>query len=231
VFDGKKEHTVYEDITFNVMDVQDSPPVFTGSFTGIVNEDDPIGTTVLTVTAKDGDTGNPRKVIYELEENPNNYFLIDPNSGEIRIDRNLDRESLSATSGVLTLRVKALELVDGIPGNDETTTSVTDVTITIRDINDEPPKFNKREYEVIIPENVPFGTPLAKLNFGGSSFMSLMVMVTSVTDVVVSSFPGIPSTSSNALTLKVKTPLVALKLSLSRFLSILISPLFGSMRK
>ena len=164
VFDGKKEHTVYDEITFNVMDVQNSPPVFSGSFTGIVNEDDPIGTTVLTVTAKDADTGNPRKIIYELVENPNNYFLIDPNSGEIRIDRNLDRESLSSTSGVLTLKVRALELIDGIPGSDETTTSIAAVTITIRDVNDEPPKFNKREYEVIIPENVPFGTPLANLN-------------------------------------------------------------------
>ena len=33
-----------------------------------------------------------------------------------------------------------------------------------RDVNDEAPRFNQREYEVTIPENVPFGTPLANLN-------------------------------------------------------------------
>ncbi len=44
------------------------------------------------------------------------------------------------------------------------TSSVAAVTITIRDVNDETPTFNQNEYEVSIPENVPFGTPLANLN-------------------------------------------------------------------
>ena len=39
-----------------------------------------------------------------------------------------------------------------------------DITVTIRDVNDEPPTFNKQEYKVTIPENVPYGTPLANLN-------------------------------------------------------------------
>ena len=51
-----------------------------------------------------------------------------------------------------------------IPGRDDTTRSFADVTITIRDINDEPPTFNQQEYSVTIPENVPYGTPLANLN-------------------------------------------------------------------
>ena len=91
---------------FNVMDVQNTPPVFkTGSLTGIVNEDDPVGTAVVTVTAMDGDSGNPRRVIYDLLENPNDYFVIDQNSGEIRVDRALDRESLGPSSGILRLKV------------------------------------------------------------------------------------------------------------------------------
>ena len=52
VFDGA--HTVESDITFTVNDVQNSPPLFMGSLTGIVNEDDPIGTPVLKIRAKDG---------------------------------------------------------------------------------------------------------------------------------------------------------------------------------
>ena len=39
-----------------------------------------------------------------------------------------------------------------------------DITITIRDVNDEAPKFNQPEYKVSLQENVPFGTPLANLN-------------------------------------------------------------------
>ena len=51
-----------------------------------------------------------------------------------------------------------------ILGRDSSTSSVADITITIRDVNDEPPRFNKQEYKVSIPENVPYGTPLANLN-------------------------------------------------------------------
>lgn len=35
------------------------------------------------------------------------------------------------------------------------------VTITIRDVNDTPPSFNSKEYEVSLPENTATGTPLA----------------------------------------------------------------------
>ena len=140
VYDGK--HTVDSMITFTIMDVQNTPPQFMGSLTGIVNEDDPVGTKVLQVIiiaipglnrqtstlivillspllqvrAKDGDSGNSRRIIYDLIENPNGYFVINSNTGEISVDRTLDRESLSASSGVLSLKVKASELVNGVPG-------------------------------------------------------------------------------------------------------------------
>lgn len=38
------------------------------------------------------------------------------------------------------------------------------VTITVQDINDEPPVFNKRDYYVSVPENIAPGTPLPNLN-------------------------------------------------------------------
>ena len=69
-----------------------------------------------------------------------------------------------------------------LSGRDDSTRSTADITITIRDVNDEPPTFNQQEYQVTldipcwynlrtkshhqvtIPENVPYGTPLANLN-------------------------------------------------------------------
>lgn len=164
VKDGRFE--VESEIVFSVLDVQNTPPMFMGSLTGIVSEDDPVGTNVLTVKARDGDTGQARRIIYTLEENPNNYFAIDNNNGVISIDKPIDRETLGASSGgVLMLRVRASELVNGVPReDDESTTSTADITITIRDVNDEPPLFNQNEYKVSLLENVPFGTPLANLN-------------------------------------------------------------------
>ena len=49
-------------------------------------------------------------------------------------------------------------------GLEPSTSSTAGLTITIRDVNDEPPMFNQAEYKVSIPENVPYGTPLANLN-------------------------------------------------------------------
>ena len=136
-----------------------------GSLTGILSEDDPVGTRVLTVKARDGDTGQARRIIYSLEENPQNYFAIDATKGDITIDKPIDRESLGPSSGgVLMLRVRASELVNGIPNTDDITSTKADVTITIRDVNDEAPLFNQDEYRVSLTENVPFGTPLANLN-------------------------------------------------------------------
>ena len=55
-------------------DIQNSPPEFLDSLTGVVKEDDPIGTLVMTVKARDGDRGMPRKIVYELvtSNNSNN---------------------------------------------------------------------------------------------------------------------------------------------------------------
>lgn len=51
-----------------MQDVQNSPPVFEGSLTGVVREDADIGTPVMTIKAHDGDKEHPRKIVYELVE-------------------------------------------------------------------------------------------------------------------------------------------------------------------
>lgn len=38
------------------------------------------------------------------------------------------------------------------------------ITVKILDVNDEPPKFNKREYSVEIPENIEVGSALPGLD-------------------------------------------------------------------
>lgn len=85
-------------------------------------------------------------------------------SGELRTAKPLDREALQDSTGVLTLTVKAREVIDGVPGNDASTVSTAEATVTIKDVNDEPPSFNQREYNIEIPENVPDGTPLPHLD-------------------------------------------------------------------
>lgn len=37
-------------------------------------------------------------------------------------------------------------------------------SVTIKDVNDEPPQFNQREYHVKLSENIQIDTPLPNLN-------------------------------------------------------------------
>lgn len=48
--------------------------------------------------------------------------------------------------------------------DDKLSSSTAIITITVQDVNDEPPVFNKRDYFVSIPENISPGTPLPNLN-------------------------------------------------------------------
>ncbi|MPC44216.1 Cadherin-87A [Portunus trituberculatus] len=105
-------------VVVRVRDVQNTPPVFSGSLTGIVKEDDPIGTKIMTLHAADGDTGAPRPIKYQLMTNTLDFFTLDVKSGELRTAKPLDRDALQVPDGVVKLKVKgffsvfSLRLVD-----------------------------------------------------------------------------------------------------------------------
>lgn len=160
--DGELNSSTTMDI--RVSDVQNLPPVFHNSLTAIVEEDALINSHVITLQATDGDRGAPRPVVYDLLSNPYDYFLLDGNTGELRTAKPLDRERLADTNGVLSLSVRARELVNGAVSNDEDASAQVEIFITIRDVNDEAPKFNKNEYHVTIPENLTVGSALPDLD-------------------------------------------------------------------
>lgn len=59
--------------------MQNRPPVFQGSLAAVINEDSPIGTLVMSIQAKDGDHGQPRKIVYDLltsEQLIDYHFLL-----------------------------------------------------------------------------------------------------------------------------------------------------------
>lgn len=59
-------HAQTTEVEIRVKDVQNTPPVFLGSLAAVIDEDSPIGTLVMTVQARDGDKGQPRRISYEL---------------------------------------------------------------------------------------------------------------------------------------------------------------------
>lgn len=82
----------------------------------------------------------------------------------MRTARPLDKEAIDDPQGILTLTVKAREIVDGMKGDDPLTVTTAEAVVKIKDVNDEPPRFDKREYMVEIPENIADGTALPNLN-------------------------------------------------------------------
>uniref|UniRef100_A0A7N8WSK4 Cadherin 8 n=1 Tax=Mastacembelus armatus TaxID=205130 RepID=A0A7N8WSK4_9TELE len=136
-----------------VQDINDNPPQFIkGPYRASVPEMSAVGTTVTQVTATDADDpvyGNSAKLVYSiLEGQP--YFSVDPNSATIKIAlHGMDREMREEYLVV----IQAKDMGGHMGGLSGTTT----VTITLTDINDNPPKFSKSLYEFVIPEDLPTG--------------------------------------------------------------------------
>ncbi|XP_054711474.1 cadherin-87A-like [Uloborus diversus] len=161
--DGRHNSTAQVSLT--VQDVQNRPPVFVGSLTGIVDEDAPVGTLVMTIKANDGDEGDSRNITYDLVTNPEEFFTIHPISGELRTARLLDKEIFPSSNGVINVGIKATEVMsNGALAVGPEASTVAALTITIRDVNDQPPTFNKISYTVNVNENVANGTPFPNLD-------------------------------------------------------------------
>uniref|UniRef100_A0A8D3CL51 Cadherin domain-containing protein n=1 Tax=Scophthalmus maximus TaxID=52904 RepID=A0A8D3CL51_SCOMX len=136
-----------------VQDINDNPPQFIeGPYRASVPEMSAVGAPVTRVTATDADDpvyGNSAKLVYSiLEGQP--YFSVDPNSATIKIAlHGMDREMREEYLVV----IQAKDMGGHMGGLSGTTT----VTVTLTDINDNPPKFSKSLYEFVIPEDLPIG--------------------------------------------------------------------------
>uniref|UniRef100_A0A8C4EGU4 Cadherin domain-containing protein n=1 Tax=Dicentrarchus labrax TaxID=13489 RepID=A0A8C4EGU4_DICLA len=136
-----------------VQDINDNPPQFIeGPYRASVPEMSAVGTPVTRVTATDADDpvyGNSAKLVYSiLEGQP--YFSIDPNSATIKVAlHGMDREMREEYLVV----IQAKDMGGHMGGLSGTTT----VTVTLTDVNDNPPKFSKSLYEFVIPEDLPVG--------------------------------------------------------------------------
>ena len=80
-------------------------PTFQGSLLGVINETDEVGSVVMNIQAVTGDRNS--QIIYELIENPQNYFALDQTTGSLTIARQLDREALTPPNNILILTVRA----------------------------------------------------------------------------------------------------------------------------
>uniref|UniRef100_A0A672FSQ3 Cadherin 18 n=1 Tax=Salarias fasciatus TaxID=181472 RepID=A0A672FSQ3_SALFA len=142
-----------------VQDVNDNAPTFpNGPFSATVPEMSDVGTSVFQVTASDADDptyGNSAKIVYSiLEGQP--YFSVDPKTGTIRTAMSsMDRESRDRYAVV----VQAKDMAGSVGGLSGSTT----INITLSDVNDNPPKFQQKSYQLYVPELAPVGKVVGRI--------------------------------------------------------------------
>ncbi|XP_068596746.1 protocadherin Fat 4 [Brachionichthys hirsutus] len=132
-----------------VDDVNDNVPVFTSSsFHTTIMEDAPTGTDVLLVNSSDADVGINGVISYSLTGG-HGRFSINPATGQIITSSLLDRED-RANYQLLVVAT------DG--GQPQGLSSSATVSVTVADINDNPPRFHHHPYVTHIPASTAPGS-------------------------------------------------------------------------
>lgn len=144
--------TAWKFVAVNVIDVNDSPPVFDQPRYVIrVPENTEVDSVIFTARAVDLDLDMSGNVQYSLLTNTD-LFRIDEVTGEVAVMGRLDRE----TSPRHDLWIKAKDQAAVGPQ----LFSTADLVVVLQDVNDNPPKFVPKVYKIKVPEDLPVGTLL-----------------------------------------------------------------------
>lgn len=151
-------------LIINIQDVNDNPPVFTQtSYEARLLENKMDFENVLRIEARDADLNGTKNsdIEYSVFGEYKKNFSIDSMTGIIKPRYPMDFEKLpGGTNGntrLVFLKVRARDW--GTPS------LFTDapLTIYVQDVNDNPPLFEETFYNKSIPENVPGGTPILRV--------------------------------------------------------------------
>ena len=146
---GKTPKTALVDVKITISDINDNKPLFDKSpYLVHVTEDAAIGSSVVTLFAKDDDLGQNSEIAYAIRSgNEQGAFNLNDTTGLMKLKKYLDRETKASYKLIVTA-------VDhGTPP----LTSFVDVTVVVNDVNDNPPTFAKSQYNCSVTENLMRG--------------------------------------------------------------------------
>jgi len=136
-------------LQISVQDVNDHEPKFEQSSYSIsIREGISVGSTVISVRARDQDSGKNGEIFYSIlnSHDIDDAFRIDSATGVITTKLPLDREKREE----YTILVQANDLAPSQLDRKATTTTC---RVEIKDENDNYPQFTSKAYTVSIPEN------------------------------------------------------------------------------
>lgn len=142
---GSPQLSSLSSVRIRVTDVNDNPPEFVNTlFSFSVEENTPFPSPVVSITARDMDTGAGGQIQYSLIGTT--VFSINPTTGLLSLNGPLDFETIQ----IHTFAVVASDL-----GSPRLSTQVT-VTISVENVNDNRPVFDQASYTFRVPENAAF---------------------------------------------------------------------------
>uniref|UniRef100_U3ICD8 FAT atypical cadherin 2 n=1 Tax=Anas platyrhynchos platyrhynchos TaxID=8840 RepID=U3ICD8_ANAPP len=149
---GTPQKSSWKLLAVNVLDTNDNTPKFPqGAYWVVVPENVATGTTIAQLKAEDADTDDNGRVKYSLLT-PTDKFAINSVTGEVTVTGALDRESWPC----YVLKIEARDQ----PKTGYQLFSVTDLTVTLEDVNDNTPQCLPALNSVKVPEDLPVGTIL-----------------------------------------------------------------------
>ncbi|KAJ8374025.1 hypothetical protein SKAU_G00046050 [Synaphobranchus kaupii] len=150
----QKSDTTYVEIV--VLDANDNAPQFLqGVYQGSVLEDVEVYTSVVQISASDRDSGSNGRLSYTFQggDDGDGDFFIEPYSGIIRTARKLDRENVPA------YKLRAYAVDRGVPP----LRAAVDVQVSVQDINDNAPVFERDRLDIFVQENSAVGSVVAQI--------------------------------------------------------------------
>lgn len=155
-----------------VEDTNDNDPIFDRSEMAVwIDENMPAGTSVTTVHAKDKDRGENAYISYLIANLVKVPFEIDHFSGVVKTTTLLDYESMRRE---YVLRVRASDW--GLPYRRQTEMQL---TVKVKDVNDNRPQFEKIDCTGHVPRYVPIGTEiitLSAIDFDAGNIISYRIV-------------------------------------------------------
>ncbi|KAJ4949642.1 hypothetical protein JOQ06_021151 [Pogonophryne albipinna] len=148
------QEVVKDTVNIQIGDVNDNAPVFHGQpYTVHIPENTHVGRSVFMVNATDPDQGTGGSVLFSFQP-PSPFFSIDGARGSVTVTKPLDYETTSAYQ----LTVNATDQDKARP-----LSRLSNLAITITDVQDMDPIFTNLPYSTNIEEDVSLGHVVRKI--------------------------------------------------------------------
>lgn len=159
-------------VKINVVDTNDNDPTFEQSEMEVwIDENEPAGTSVVKITAKDRDSGENAYISYSIDNIQKVPFEIDHFSGIVKTKQVLDYETMKREY-LLHVRVSDW----GLPYRRQ---AEMQLHVKVRDVNDNRPQFERIDCTGHVPRYVPIGSEIitvSAIDFDAGNIISYRIV-------------------------------------------------------